>query len=74
MKLNALVIFIVCLSFAALGQTPLSKNGALRVQNSMIVNRNGHPPQLRGVSLFWSIWGQEKYYNPAVINWLAADF
>jgi len=55
-------------------QTPVALNGLLRLENGQIVNKNGIPPQLRGISLSWSIWQGRKYYNPAVINWLASDF
>jgi len=55
-------------------QTPVIKNGALSVSGGQIVNQNGVPPQLRGVSFSWSIWGGRKYYNPAVVDWLTSDF
>ncbi len=66
-----------CLSLGAFGQaayTPVGKNGALTVQNGQIVNQNGVPPLLRGISFSWSIWQGRKYYNPAVVDWLADDF
>lgn len=55
-------------------QTPVAINGALKVENNKIVNKNGIEPQLRGVSFSWSIWQGKKYYNPDVVNWLASDF
>jgi len=42
--------------------------------NGQIVNKNGVPPQLRGISLSWSLWQGRKYYNPAAVDWLAGDF
>jgi len=66
-----------CITLAVVGQsrqTPVSKNGALRVERGIVVNSNGNPPQLRGISFSWSIWGGRKYYNPAVVNWLTNDF
>lgn len=54
--------------------TPVAKHGQLQVQNGVMVNSKNEPPQLRGISLSWSIWGGRKYYNPQVINWLADDF
>jgi endoglucanase len=47
---------------------------ALRVQDGKVVNSEGKPAQLRGISLSWSIWAGRKYYNPQVINWLHSDF
>jgi endoglucanase len=60
--------------FAQSAQTPVAVNGALRVENNIVVNKNGVAPQLRGISLSWSVWGGRKYYNPAVIDWLGSDF
>jgi endoglucanase len=39
-----------------------------------MVNKAGIPPQLRGISLSWSLWGGRKYYNPEVVEWLVKDF
>ncbi len=60
--------------FAQSAQTPVMINGALRVVDGKIVNKNGAAPQLRGISFSWSLWQGRKYYNPAVVNWLASDF
>ncbi|GGH02473.1 hypothetical protein GCM10007352_04750 [Mucilaginibacter phyllosphaerae] len=62
------------LNTAAFAQTAVDKNGALTIAGGKIVNKNGVPPQLRGISLSWSLWAGQKYYNPAVVNWLATDF
>lgn len=75
MKTIMLTVWVICLNFAAFAQfTPVKKNGKLRVQNGRIVNQNGVMPQLRGVSLSWSIWQGRKYYNKNVVNWLSKDF
>jgi endoglucanase len=47
---------------------------ALKVQDGKLLNNQGKPAQLRGISLSWSIWGGRKYYNPDVVNWLKSDF
>jgi endoglucanase len=68
-------IFLLSLfSAIAFAQNPVAVNGALRVENNIIVNKNGVPPQLRGISFSWSLWQGRKYYNPAVVNWLTGDF
>ncbi|RFZ81073.1 glycoside hydrolase family 5 protein [Mucilaginibacter terrenus] len=78
MKKRAL--FLVCYfitlasSLAQPAGSPVALHGALSVKNGIIVNKNGLPPQLRGVSMSWSLWQGEKYYNPEVVNWLAKDF
>jgi endoglucanase len=70
------VIFLLSVFFttALFAQTPVVLNGALTVQNGKIVNKNGIAPQLRGISFSWSLWQGRKYYNPAVVDWLARDF
>ncbi len=53
---------------------PSDLNGALRVAGNQMVNKAGIPPQLRGISLSWSVWGGKKYYNQEVVGWLTKDF
>jgi len=55
-------------------QTPVKKHGQLKVSEGRMVDRQGQPPQLRGISLSWSVWGGRKYYNPEVVRWLVSDF
>ncbi|MBS1500612.1 MAG: glycoside hydrolase family 5 protein [Bacteroidetes bacterium] len=75
MKRKLLVLMLSCgLTFALSAQTPVAKNGALRVENGKIVNQNGIEPQLRGLSFSWSVWQGRKYYNPAVVDWIVKDF
>ncbi|QHS56219.1 glycoside hydrolase family 5 protein [Mucilaginibacter sp. 14171R-50] len=75
MKMKALLLLAALfVSAGAVAQTPVDLNGALTVKGNQIVNKNGVPPQLRGISLSWSLWAGKKYYNPAVIDWLTSDF
>merc|ERR1719293_274054 len=53
--------------------TPVERHGALNVQGTKIVDKNGAPVQLKGMSMFWSQWSTQ-YWNADVINWLAQDF
>ena len=57
----------------AQAETAVEKHGQLRVQGNRIVDKNGAPVQLRGMSLFWSQW-VPKYYNAATIQWLRDDW
>lgn len=55
--------------------TPVSDHGALSVQNGVIVDKNGKPPQLRGMSLFWNIYPEgSKYYNATTVQQLASSW
>ena len=73
---KAFIILLLSLGFRGIStaQTPVAKNGALRVEGGKIVNQHGVEPQLRGISFSWSVWGGRKYYNPAVLDWLVTDF
>lgn len=70
--LAAAIFTIFHLSVRA--QTPVSTHGQLKVYNGQMVNSKNEAPQLRGMSLSWSVWAGRKYYNPDVVNWLADDF
>lgn len=65
---------LLLISSHSFSQTYVSKHGALSVKNGLIVNSKGLPPQLRGISLSWSIWQGQKYYNSKVVDWLCKDF
>ena len=53
---------------------PVEIHGALRTEGNRMVDKAGLPPQLRGISLSWSLWAGKKYYNPQVVDWLTKDF
>jgi endoglucanase len=73
---NVFTLIIFLSANLAFGQmkSPVDIHGQLKVQNGQVLNRNNEPPQLRGISMSWSIWGGRKYYNPEVISWLRNDF
>jgi hypothetical protein len=52
----------------------VAKYGALKRQGSNIVGSNGEPAQVAGPSLYWSIWGGEKFYNSAVVTKVATSW
>jgi len=77
MKKGILLFFLPALiSITACSQQTdwVAQNGQLKVLNGKIVNSKNVPPQLRGISLSWSIWQGRKYYNPEVVSWLKSDF
>jgi len=72
--LTTAVFLFFCLTSAAQQLRPVELHGALRTEGNQMVNKDGIPPQLRGISLSWSLWAGKKYYNPEVIDWLTKDF
>jgi endoglucanase len=78
-KLMILVFLILLVRFNTVSSAQekinaVALHGVLMVKEGRIVNANGQAPQLRGISLSWSIWAGQKYYNPAVVKWLKDDF
>lgn len=69
--LACLILFLVRLQVSA--QTPVEMHGQLSVKGNQIVDKNGDPVQLRGMSLFWSQW-IPKYYNKDAVKWLKDDW
>ena len=69
-------ILLLTTTYAANAQqgSAVATHGKLHVADGQVLNQNNEPPQLRGISLSWSVWGGRKYYNPKVVNWLADDF
>jgi len=53
--------------------TPVERYGKIRVEGNKIVDENGSPIALHGMSLFWSQW-MGKYYNSSCIEWLLNDW
>ncbi|WP_295712349.1 glycoside hydrolase family 5 protein [Mucilaginibacter sp.] len=76
MRLLLIILLVLAITTATFAQnlSPVARNGALKVQDGKLVNQQGIAPQLRGISLSWSLWQGRKYYNPGVVSWLAGDF
>lgn len=66
--------FVGCLFCASLwAATPVEINGKLSVQGPRLVNEQGSPVALRGMSMFWSQW-MSKYYVDSTVDWLVDDW
>lgn len=77
MKIPVLTVISFFCGFhlmAQLQERPINLHGALRVVENQMIDKAGLPPQLRGLSLSWSVWGGKKYYNAEVVDWLTKDF
>jgi len=70
-RIFLLIAICLGLCFAA----PVDTYGALSVKDGAIVDKNQNVVQLRGMSLFWDIWGEgSQYYNAATVNTLVDDW
>jgi endoglucanase len=55
--------------------SPVDLNGQLRIDTGQLVNEDGDPVQLKGMSAFWINWTPGgDYVNPEVIEWLVDDW
>ncbi|WP_437962554.1 glycoside hydrolase family 5 protein (plasmid) [Sorangium sp. So ce119] len=50
--------------------TPVERHGSLQVMGNRVVDAYGAELQLKGMSLFWSVWEGEKFYNASAVNTL----
>jgi endoglucanase len=69
---------MICLLFSAsslFSASPVDTHGALKVSGNQIVgSKDNQPVQVAGMSLYWSVWGGERYYNADLVNWLVDDW
>lgn len=57
------------------GAGPVSFYGEMQVNGNRIYGeRTGTPVQVKGMSLFWSIWYGEKFWNSGAVNKLVDDW
>ena len=57
------------------GTGPVPYYGELKVRGNRIIGaRTNLPVQVRGMSLYWSVWGGERFYNPDAIAALVRDW
>ncbi len=53
---------------------PVTKHGQLSVKGRFIVDKNGTPTQLKGMSLFWSQWEGGRFFNQNLVKYMAKDW
>jgi len=73
---NTIAFFcILFMSLSTFALSPVGTHGRLKVEEGKIIgSTDNQPVQLAGMSLFWSLWEGEKYYNRKVVNWLVKDW
>jgi endoglucanase len=79
-----IIIFCISATYPAVHNKPgrnilvndstfVEKHGQLRVEGTNIVDKNGTPISLRGMSFFWSQW-MGRFYNYNCVKWLRDNF
>lgn len=74
MKIKSNIIGLLFLMFSTLSNAQfVQHHGQLRVEGTQLVDKNGTPIVLRGLSFGWhSFW--PRFYNEGTVNWLKKDF
>ncbi|MDR2592407.1 MAG: cellulase family glycosylhydrolase [Chitinispirillales bacterium] len=72
-KIAVAALTALTLCGVASAGTPVADHGRLSVKGNRIVDRDGNPVQLRGMSFFWDCWAGG-YYNSGAVNTLANDW
>jgi len=74
MKIKSNIIGLLFLMFSTLSNAQFVKHhGQLKVEGTQLVDKNGTPIVLRGLSFGWhSFW--PRFYNEGTVNWLKKDF
>jgi endoglucanase len=72
MKLLLTVLFWMLSMIAVMAQ-PVKTHGQLRIEGTRLVDKNGKPVVLRGMSFGWHNWWP-RFYNAGAVKWLHDDW
>ncbi|GAP69826.1 cellulase [Bacteroidales bacterium 6E] len=72
-KRKYVIIFLLGFLFTNLGAQPVKMHGQLLVNGIQLVDQNGEPIILRGVSYGWHNWWP-RFYNKESVKWLRDDW
>ncbi|QQS05199.1 MAG: glycoside hydrolase family 5 protein [Fibrobacterota bacterium] len=72
--LKVLSALVLAGSLAASAASIVERRGAIKTAGAKIVDQSGKQIQLTGMSLYWSTWGGEAYYNKGTVDWLVRDW
>ena len=74
MNYRCLFLLVLTLSFSVwLQAQPVKRHGALQVNGVQLVNANGQPVILRGMSFGWHCFWP-RFYNEGAVSWLVKDW
>jgi endoglucanase len=73
-KAKAAALISLSLFSMGMGQTPVALHGQLKVQGNRIVNKNGRPVTLNGMSMY--AWAEQglRFYNPTAVKKLVDEW
>ena len=71
--LRDLIIVVSFCFVTALNAQPVKEHGQLRVEGTKLVDKNGKPVSLRGMSFGWHNWWP-RFYNAGTVKWLHDDW
>lgn len=70
---SIIILFALALTAIPVCSQPVKENGQLKVDGVFLVNEEGKPLVLRGMSFGWHNWWH-MYYNSGVVDWLYRDW
>ncbi len=65
--------FLFAFTFTLAGAQPVKQYGSLSVKGTNLVDQDGNPVVLRGVSYGWHNWWP-RFYNAETVKWLSEDW
>lgn len=68
------IFTLLALSATSAFSGVVTDHGRLQVKGNQIVDKNGDPFQVAGMSLYWSVWGGEKFFNRQVVDKIVIDW
>jgi endoglucanase len=69
----SLTLILILTSLVSINAQPVKEHGKLSVEGTQLVNQNGDPVVLRGVSYGWHNWWP-RFYNASTVKWFRDDW
>jgi endoglucanase len=73
MVLKKLLMGVLAVAIGVIA-SPISEHGQLSLKGFDVVDKNGQPYVLRGMSFFWDDWGFEKFFTEGAVKTIANDW
>jgi endoglucanase len=72
-KIISITLILILTSIISINAQPVKEHGKLSVEGTQLVNQNGDPVVLRGVSYGWHNWWP-RFYNASTVKWFRDDW